>query len=240
MRLHELILNAYSRLVGQVLAQVATVGDKLRNLAADFNRLIEHFSVASPGAVESSARTNALQRVAAEQIAKCKAELLTAMEQALENELHLAATGEIRDVPGKLAGIIRRTSRTLILQMLKQFAQDQAAAALEGRPHDPLFEISQGLREAIPQRLPGCGGRRRMLVTVPERLAPRAEEHLASEGRLPRPTILADDGSDMLACCEVEDQALPQVAAAVLDRRFQAVEAAARLHTRTDVAWAPL
>ena len=47
LRLHELTLDAFCRLVGLVLAQVATVGDKLRNLAADFNRLIEQFSAAA-------------------------------------------------------------------------------------------------------------------------------------------------------------------------------------------------
>ncbi len=31
-----------------------------------------------------------------------------------------------------------------------------------------------------------------------------------------------------------------RIAAKVLDQRFQAVEVAARLHTRTDVPWTPL
>ena len=162
------------------------------------------------------------------------------MERALEKELHLAATAEIRDIPGTLAPVVRRTSRTLILRMLKLFAEEQAAAALEGGPHEPLFEIPQCLKEAMPQRLTGCGGRRRLLVAVPQRLAPRVAELLSGDDQSPRPTILADDGSEMLACCEVEDQPLPRVAAAVLDWRFQAVEAASRLHTRTDVAWLPL
>ena len=57
LRLHELTLDAFCRLVGLVLAQVATVGDKLRNLAADFNRLIEQFSVA-PAVVDEFDRSH--------------------------------------------------------------------------------------------------------------------------------------------------------------------------------------
>ncbi len=158
--------------MGLVLAQVATVGDKLRNLAADFNRLIEQFSAAPPITDESAVRTKALQRVAAAEIAARKTELLAEMEQALEEELRQAATAEIRDVRSKLAVVVRRTSRTLILRMLKQFAAEQATAALEGRPHEPLFEISAGLKEALPRRFAGCGGQQRLLVVAPEQLAP--------------------------------------------------------------------
>ena len=43
-----------------------------------------------------------------------------------------------------------------------------------------------------------------------------------------------------LICYEVEDQPLRRIAAKVLDQRFQAVEVAMRLHTRTDVPWTPL
>ena len=156
LRLTELTLNAFCRLVGLVLAQVATVGDKLRNLAADFNRLIEQFSAAPLVVDESTVRTKALQRVAAAQIAARKTELLAEMEQALEEELGQAATTEIRDVRSKLAAVVRRTSRTLILRMLKHFAAEQAAAALEGRPHEPLFEISAGLQERCPGGSPAA------------------------------------------------------------------------------------
>ena len=44
LRLHEATLNAFCRLMGLVLAQVVTVSDKLRNLAADLNHLIEQFA----------------------------------------------------------------------------------------------------------------------------------------------------------------------------------------------------
>ena len=240
LRLQELALNAFCRLVGLVLAQAATVGDKLRNLAADFNRLIEQFSAAPPITDESAVRTKALQRVAAAEIEARQAELLAEMEQALEHELGQAATADIRDVRSKLAVSVRRMSRTLILRMLKQFAAEQATAALEGRPHEPLFEISAALKEALPQRFAGCSGQQRLLVVVPEQLAPLVAGQAPEDGKSPAPTVLADAGSDMPICYEVEDQPLRRIAAKVLDQRFQAVEVAMRLHTRTDVPWTPL
>jgi hypothetical protein len=240
LRLQELTLNAFCRLVGLVLAQVATVGDKLRNLAADFNRLIEQFSAAKIAADESTARTKALQRVAAAQIAARKTELLAEMEQALEEDLRQAATTEVRDVRSKLAAVVRRTSRTLILRMLKQFAVAETTAALEDRPHEPLFEIQAGLKEALPGRLRACGGQQRLLLVVPEQLAATVSGQSPGNGQTLAPTVLADAGSDILVCYEIEDQPLRRIAAEVLDQRFQAVEVASRLHTRTDVAWTPL
>ncbi len=264
LRLHELTLDAFCRLVGLVLAQVATAGDKLRNLAADFNRLIEQFAadpehdhdhgymvpdmvpdtVADrvPAAVdyESTDRTKALQRLAAAQISARKTELLAQMEQALEEDLRQVATTEIRDAPSKLAVVVRRASRTLIMRMLKQYAVEEATAALENRPHEPLFEIPSALQEALPQRLTACGGQRRLLVVAPKQLAPLVAAQIPGNSGSPVPTVLADADSDMLVCYEVEDQPLSLVADKVLDQRYQAVEAAARLHTRTDVAWTPL
>ncbi len=226
--------------MGQVRAQVTTAGDRLRTLAADFKCLIEQFSAAPAVGDESTIRTKALQRVAAAHVAARKTELLAEMEQALEEDLRQAATGEIRDLRSKLAVAVRRATRTLILRMLKQFAIQEAMAALEDRPHEPLFEIQAGLKEALPGPLAGCGGQQRLLVVVPEQLVEAVVARTSGDGQSLAPTVLADAGSDMFVCREVEDQPLPRVAARVLGQRFQAAEIASRLHTRVDVAWTPL
>ncbi len=162
------------------------------------------------------------------------------MEQALEEELRQAATTEIRDVRSKLAVVVRRMSQTFILRMLKQHAVEEVTAALEGRPHEPLFEIPSALQEALPRRFTACGGQRRLLVVVPEQLAPAVAAQAPNNGGSLAPTVLTDADSNILVCYEVEDQPLPGLAAKVLDQRFQAVEVASRLHTRTDVSWTPL
>ena len=183
-----------------------------------------------PAAVDDKAtdRAKAWQRLAAAQISARKTELLAQMEQALEEDLRQAATTEIRDVRGKLAVVVRRVSQTLIMRMLKQYAVDEATAALEGRPHEPLFEIPSALQEALPQRLTACGGQRRLLVLAPKQLAPLVAAQIPGNSELPVPTVLADADSDMLVSYEVEDQPLSLLAEKVLGQRYQAVEAAAR------------
>jgi len=240
LRLHELTLDAFCRLVGMVHAKLATVGDRLRNLAVDLNRMIEQFTAVPAVADESAIRTKVLQRVAVAQIAARKTELLAEMEQAFENELCQAATTETRDFRSKLTVAMRQMSRTLILRMLERFATEQATAALEGQPHEQLFEILSGLKEASPPRFTTCGGQRRLLVVAPEKVAAAVAAQASANGEWPVPTVLADAGSDMLVCFELEDLSLKQIAAKVLDQRFQAVDAASRLHTRTDVPWTPL
>jgi len=240
LRLQEITLNAFCRLAGLVRAQVTTVSDKLRNLAADLEILIAQFSAAPAVADESTVRANALQRVAAAQVAVRKTELLAEMEKGLEEDLRQAASTEIRDVRSKLAVAVRRMSRTLIHRMLKQFAVQETLAALEGRQHEPLFEIQAGLEETLPGPLAGCGGQQRLLVVVPEQLASMVAAQVSGDGQSLAPTVLTDAGSEAFVCREVEDQPLQSIAAKVLDNRFQSVEVASRLHTRTDVAWTPL
>jgi hypothetical protein len=240
LRLQELELSAFCRLVGLVLAQVATVGDKLRNLAVDFNRLIEQFSVPPALADESTDRNQSLQRIATARIAAGKTELLVSMERALEENLRQVATTDARDARSKLAADLRRTSRMLILDVLKQFAMQETAAALEGRPHEPQFAVATGLTEALPQRLAFCGGQRRLLIVAPDVLAPAMKAPATADGKSMMPTVLADAGGDVLICYEVEDQPLRRIAGKVLDKRYQAVGVAGRLHTRSDVPWTPL
>jgi eukaryotic-like serine/threonine-protein kinase len=246
LRLQELELNSFCRLVGVVLAQVARVGDKLRNLAVDFNRLIEEFSTPPPPADESTDRAKTLQRIATARIFARKAELLTRMEHGLEEHLRQAVTAEAGNARGKLAIEVRRTSRTLILEMLKEYAAEETTAALEGRPHEPLFAVSAGLAAALPQRLTACGGQRRLLITAPENLisALSGTRYSGSsatvDGKTIVPTVLPDAGGDVLICYEVEDQPMRRIAGKVLDKRYQAVDVAARLHTRSDVPWAPM
>jgi hypothetical protein len=77
-------------------------------------------------------------------------------------------------------------------------------------------------------------------VVAPEAIAPLITPQAVAEGGDAQPTVVIDDEADLLVCYEVEELPLPRVAAAVLDQRFQAVEAASRLHTRSDVPWTPL
>jgi hypothetical protein len=239
LRMHELTLRAFCRLVRLVIAQVTTASDKLRNLSTDLNRLLEHYSASTADSGKPDDRAEAMRRAAAQQIAVKRMDLLDEMEQVLEEDLRRAATTDVREVRGLLAAAIHRAARAAVLRMLQGYAVEATSAALQGRPHEPLFEISAALREAVPPRFAACGGQQRLLIVAPDELAPSITPQSLGDATTAAPTVVSDSLADMLVCYEVEDLLLDRIAATVLDQRFQAVEAASRLHTRTDVPWTP-
>jgi hypothetical protein len=236
--LRQLALSAFCRLVRLVLAQVTTVGDKLRNLATDLNRLFERQSASAAEGPAPGDRSHTMRQAAAQQIASRRAELLAEMDRELEGDLRHATTTEGRELRSELDTAIRRAARTSVLRMLKQFADEATAAALEGGPHEPQFEIQTAIKEALPRCLTICGGQRRLLIVAPEQLAPRITPQACGDAAAP--TVITDSDADLLVCYEVEDLPLGRVASAVVGQRFQAVEAASRLHTRMDVPWTTL
>jgi hypothetical protein len=246
LRLHELTLAAFCRLARSVMAQVTTAGDKLRNLSSDFNRLMERY--ATPAADEGPAegRREAMRRLAAGQIAAKRTELLAEMEQALEDDLRRAAQTDVRDVRQELAAALQRTARSVILRMLRAYAIEMTAANVKapsegaGGREEPLFQLPAAMQEAAPQRFAGCSGQQRVFVVASEALSEAITPGALGDKVATPPTVIVDPQADMLICHEIEDLPLKRIASAVLDQRFHAVEAASRLHTRTDVQWTPL
>jgi hypothetical protein len=242
-KIEELALSAVSRVAGLILAQVVLLGDKLRNLAADLNRLAEKIGEEpSPiAAAGPPARLSPLvARVVAETIAKHRAAMVGAMERALEDDLCRIAVTENND--GRmLAPLLRQMARSLILALVKKTALREIEASCQGTPRQTAFSLQEALHEASP-RLADCGGARRLLLTAPRSIAgDLLVNGLRAGGEAgPAPTVVPDTENDVLLCYEVEQLSVRRVAAALLDQRFQYVEAAARLHTRIDVRWSPL
>ncbi len=162
------------------------------------------------------------------------------MESALESDLRRLVTTDADCRRLDLAQSIRTAAAAVIHSKLRQVTHESLSAALECRSDDPLFDIPAALKAAVPSRFEMCGGRQRLLVMAPELLAPAVTPEMLGEAVTALPTVVADPHADMLICYEVEGLALPRIASVVLDQRFQVVEAAARLHTRTDVPWTPL
>ena len=101
LRIEELIRNSVCRLMGFILAQVAAVDDKLRNLAADLNRLTEEFDdTAVPPASGQISATDGpeIGRCLVSQIVRDqKAEMVSQMENDLEDELRRAVAATEAD-----------------------------------------------------------------------------------------------------------------------------------------------
>ena len=243
LRIEELTISVACRLTGLVLQQVAALGDKLRNLAADLSRMAEEFGRTGAGSDTSpdlpSPRSQMIEGLVAEHLATHKAALVAAMMRTLDPDFCRLDAAENNGSPLRLRPRLRSTARSLILADLRQLALGQIEAGPVG-PYQPLFSIEGGLAAAVA-RLNRCGGRRRLLLTVPSSLQAEPILKRLTDGKAAqRPTVVADAENEIVLCYETEQLPLRRVVACVLDHRFQYVEVASRVHTRVDVDWLPL
>jgi hypothetical protein len=240
LRIEELTLNGVCRLTGFMLGQVSALGDQLRNMSADLNRMAKEFGPQpTVGAASQPAEALEMVRAVAEAIDPHKVELVAEMERDVEPELRRMATTDGNNVSSVLSPLLRRTARSLLHRLLKRVTMREIAASSKDKPLRPMFSVHAGLQAAKPS-LPECGGARRLLLLTPND-SPSAElmKRISDEVPTP-PTVVADKENEMLLCYEMEQLPLGRVAAAVLDQRFQNVEVASRLHTRIDVRWSAL
>ena len=241
LRIEELTLNGVCRLAGQVMARVAVLGDKLRNLAAELNRLAEEVRRLPTAAVTTRATSGAaelVRRVVAETIRGRKAELVAEMGSELEGELRRVVTSDESYVRRALTHILRRSARSAVLRALKNTTLDEIGG-VSGAPFETIFSLHADLKTATP-KFSDCGGARRLLLVAPDGVSlGRLVEQIGNEAGQP-PTAITDAESDVLLCFEAEELPLRRVAATVLDDRPQIVDVASRLHARIDVAWSPI
>jgi eukaryotic-like serine/threonine-protein kinase len=243
LRIQELALNGACRLTGLILSQMAALMDKLRNLSADFNRLIDESR--GPATVARWARDTAnegpqgIRRAIVEMVETHKAELAAEMEAALEEDLRRVLAAEDHNARRVLGRHLRRAAHATILKALKRINREEIAATGDGGAHERIVSLATGLERAAPA-LSNCGGTRRRLLIGPDELcsATSAERH---DSAAAEPlTVVADSEGDVLVCCEIAGLPLRRVATTLLDGRFHNVEVASRLHTRIDVNWSPL
>jgi hypothetical protein len=240
LRIDELTLNGVCRFSGLILTEVATLNDTLRNLAADLNRLAEGCSKSSQSIASEQPGVHgseAIRRAIAETISEHKAELVSDMERQLEPELTRVITSDLHGLRRMPQHVLRRAARSAILRALKQFGLGTMLDSADANPLEPVFATDAGLKAATP-RLLDCGGNRRLLLAAPADFASAQLMEQLDEIQKP-PTMVVSTEDDVLLCYEMEQLSLRRVAAAVLARRFQNVEVAARLHTRIDVSWSP-
>jgi eukaryotic-like serine/threonine-protein kinase len=243
LKIDELTFNSVCRLTGLILAQIATLDDTLRNLAADLNRLAGEFHgrPQSPHDSQdlppsgSAMASGAVLRTIREQ----KVELAAEMERALESDLRRIVAGDHNEIRRELSAMLRRTARATILRALKKVTLREIAACSEGHPDEAIFSLGAGLKAAMP-RLLECGGDRRLLLLAPATISPTRLIGQLGDAIVEPPTTVPDPENEVLLCYELGQLSLQRVAAAVLDHRFQNVEIASRLHTRIDVPWSPL
>ncbi|HEY5314179.1 MAG TPA: tubulin-like doman-containing protein [Pirellulales bacterium] len=244
LRIEDLILNGICRLIGLILADVAALDDKLRNLAADLNRLAEEFQrlpalQPTSGAVTAADSSEKVRELVTRTVGSQKARLIAEMERELEPELLRIFQMEEGEVRSRLPRVMVRAAHATILRALQGASLLELVQASPVAAADSRFAFGAGLTSAEP-KLSQCGGARRLLVIAPAGFPASELTAQSSQQSTASPTIVADGGQDVIVCYEAEHLSLPHVAAAVLDQRLQYVEVASRLQTRADVTWTPL
>jgi hypothetical protein len=243
LRIEELMLNGACRLIGMILAHVSAVDDKLRNLAADLNRLAEGFQrlpTSQAGPTNPTAESSEyVQELIAKTISSQKTNLVAEIERELEAELLPMFKMDQRETPFDLSRAMCRSAHAAILRALKIASLRELANSDAAGARDPRFSIEAGVNSAIP-KLSQCGGSRRLLVLTPGGLPLGGLIAQASQDSAEAPSVVVDAGNDLFLCYESENLSLPHVAAAVLDKRLEYIEVASRLQTRSDVSWSPM
>ena len=240
-RIEEATLGAVRRWSGGVLTHLSVAADKLRRLAADLKQLADRFPQRPPAAGQGGSAGDAalIGRLMSETLQHRKAELVAALDRAVQDDLHRAVAEDKSLLRGDLANRLGRMTRAALLSLVKSMAVREIAAAPNGGPSEPAWLVG-GVAAAAADRLSACGGARRLLLVAPNDVSPGPLLARLCPDVHAEPTVVRDTHDNMFVCQEVEQLSLRRVAATVLDGRFQNVEIASRLHTRTDVDWSPL
>ncbi len=151
LRIEELLRNCICRLTGLILAHVAAVDDKLRNLAADLNRLAEEFDAAAAppgsGGTSTADAPEIGRRLVWRIVRDQHAEMVGEMESGLEDGLRrtVAAT-EAGDVRRTLSQALRRSALRTVLHALKKVNLRIITASDEEDPR--AGPLTHGRRES--------------------------------------------------------------------------------------------
>jgi hypothetical protein len=136
----------------------------------------------------------------------------------------------------RLPDALRDAARRIAAEAIRSV---EVAGALfpEGEDALKVHERLAEMVQAAQPRLNQCGGASRMLLVLPEPVQdPRVQSMFSARFGQP-PTMAFDAHCDAALCCEMEQIPLAPIAATLIDYRRDYAEAAARLHTRSDVSW---
>ena len=106
---------------------------------------------------------------------------------------------------------------------------------IDCRDDSSKVDLHSALASASPQLLE-YGGARRVIAVLP-----RSRDRGAFAEKLGIPvTAISSSDNSLTLCVEASDLALDHIALQFVERRRDRVEFAKRVHSRTDIEWAPL
>jgi hypothetical protein len=234
-RLTGVCLQAACKLAQSVCRRLTRTGDELKDLSRGLDKIAAVFSQHHEDSADDSAaaalrsRTPELVSVLDEQFRLSFFPAGEGFRAALRKEFQF-----IERLPDALSETARRIAAEAVRSVeLPNVLFPEGEDALKA--HERLA----GIVQAAQPRLFQCGGAARLLLVLPESgSAPRLQNLFASRFAQP-PTVAIDAQCDAALCCEMEQVPVPSLAAMLIEHRRDFAEAAARLHTRSDVNWSP-
>jgi hypothetical protein len=115
-----------------------------------------------------------------------------------------------------------------------------ASMLLPSQPSPPAVELLRRLLDCAKPKLSSHGGDLRTMLLVPDRSLHKQVPAFLAKIQDPPPTLVVDADPNVACCCEADNISLAHMAARLVAARPVCIEAASRLHTRSDIVWTTL
>ncbi|HEX6960776.1 MAG TPA: tubulin-like doman-containing protein [Lacipirellula sp.] len=227
---HQAVL-ASALIARRLLSELTTVSTTIM----EFGRHVKHLAMNMPSPDRHGAKSDAFTTAVNHHLA--------ALADAVDEQIQAAFIAH----NGGLFQTIMGNSRVRA-QMLSELSKRarQAAEQLAAQPDIVQTTIAgrssgdaaESAEPSLP-RLLQHGGAYRSLAVLPQQAGAASSQLVASELG-PGASVLAGVGSDIVLCTEAWDLPLASVAVDVIQSRRDYADFAARVLTRSDIAWTPL
>jgi eukaryotic-like serine/threonine-protein kinase len=248
-RIEDLALFGLSKLFRQILSQIATAGDQLKDVQRTLGQLSATFEADSPW---QAVADGASPKKVRDEVRVAVTESLRRMMPDLVDRTAAGFQSQFLDQHGGLRNLCKNINamQSLIPSALRAQAQAQIFAALKEIPVasallGPAIDSAGRLErlneciDAARPRISNCGGGQRLLAILPNN--PQGDALRAAVSELKPPaTVVGYSEPDVVFAFELQDLSIPHVAARLIEDRTDFAQMAGRLHTRIDVAWTPL
>jgi serine/threonine protein kinase len=249
-RIEDLALFGLSKLFRQILAQIASAGDHLKDLQRTLGQLSEAFAAESPWRPADD------RQASAKVVDEVRLAVTDSLRQKMPELVQRAAAGfqsQFLDQHGGLRNLCKNANamHNAVPSALRTLAQAQVFAALKEIPiaqallgsADDAASRLERIKECIDAakpRISGCGGGQRLLAILPDNPQGAALQTAVSQELQPPATVVGYSEPDVVFAYELQDISIAHVAARLIEDRTDFAQMAARLHTRIDVVWSPL
>jgi len=254
MRRYEIAMRGVKRLINLIREQVSVLANRISQLDAELGQLGKQFRVdftwedlaqARHTDEEAGDRPDDLRRAVAQHLRVRVPELAAELNQQFYAKF-FGDESRLRDLISSgqtshddVLTTLRQAARTAVLAALREINVAQWIAG----PHVALPSGAERLGNCHRQAttpLAQCGGAKRLIAMFPPETDKESFEAALADFTDDELSLVAGPEGDFMLLYEHESLALADVARKIIDDRLDYAQAAARLHTRTDVQWQPL